>query len=114
MRVIVAGLGIQGYKRRAVAADDFVAAVDPLMTEAQYRRLEDVPLDRYDAVLACIPDAPKIELLNYCVASKKHVLVEKPLSAASEDDIVALAERARQAGIVCYTAYNHRFEPHYV
>jgi predicted dehydrogenase len=114
MRVIVAGLGVQGYKRRAVAGADFVAAVDPINTEAEYRRLEDVPLDRYDAVLACIPDAPKIELLNYCVANKKHVLVEKPLWAASEDDIVALHERARRAGVVCYTAYNHRFEPHYV
>jgi predicted dehydrogenase len=114
MRVIVAGLGVQGYKRRAVAGGDFVAAVDPVNAEAEYRRLEDVPLDRYDAVLACIPDAPKIELSNYCVGNKKHVLVEKPLSAASEDDIVALAERARRAGVVCYTAYNHRFEPHYV
>jgi predicted dehydrogenase len=114
MRVIVAGLGIQGYKRRAVAAADVVASVDPVNTEANYRRLEDVPLDCYDAVLACIPDAPKIELLNYCVANKKHVLMEKPLWAASGDDIVALQDRARRAGAVCYTAYNHRFEPHYV
>ena len=45
MRVIVAGLGIQGYKRRAVAAADVVASVDPVNTEANYRRLEDVPLD---------------------------------------------------------------------
>ena len=114
MRVIVAGLGVQGYKRRAVAGADFVASVDPVNTEADYRRLEDVPLDRYDAVLACIPDAPKIATLSYCVANKKHVLVEKPLAAQSEDDIVALETRARRAGVVCYTAYNHRFEPHYV
>jgi scyllo-inositol 2-dehydrogenase (NADP+) len=114
MRVVVAGLGVQGYKRRAVAGSDFVASVDPVNGEAEYRCLEDIPLDRYDAVLACIPDAPKIELLNYCVANKKHVLVEKPLWAPSEDAILALQHRARQAGVVCYTAYNHRFEPHYV
>jgi predicted dehydrogenase len=114
MRVIVAGLGVQGYKRRAVAGSDFVACVDPVNSEADYRGLEDVPLDRYDAVLACIPDAPKIELLSYCIANKKHVLVEKPLWAASDGDIVALQDSARRAGVVCYTAYNHRFEPHYV
>jgi len=114
MRVVVAGLGVQGYKRRAVAGSDFVASVDPVNSEADYRRLEEVPLDRYDAVLACIPDAPKIELLNYCVANKKHILVEKPLWAAGEDAIVALQQRARGAGVICYTAYNHRFEPHYV
>jgi scyllo-inositol 2-dehydrogenase (NADP+) len=114
MRVIVAGLGVQGYKRRAVAGPDCVASVDPVNAEADYKRLEDVPLDRYDAVLACVPDAPKIELMNYCVANRKHVLVEKPLWAEKEDDIAALEDRARRNNVVCYTAYNHRFEPHYV
>jgi predicted dehydrogenase len=42
------------------------------------------------------------------------VLVEKPLAAEREDDILELEARARRAGVVCYTAYNHRFEPHYV
>jgi predicted dehydrogenase len=114
MRVVVAGLGVQGYKRRAVAGSDCVACVDPVNTEADYRRLEDVPIDRYDAVLACIPDEPKIALLNYCADNKKHVLVEKPLWAKTADQIIALQEHARKAGIGCYTAYNHRFEPHYV
>ena len=113
MRVIVVGLGVQGYKRRAVAGADFVGAVDPVNKEAKYRQIEDVPLDHYDAVLACIPDAPKIAILSYCVANRKHVLVEKPLAAENEDDIIALEKRARGAGVVCYTAYNHRFEPHY-
>jgi hypothetical protein len=52
MRVIVAGLGIQGHKRRAFAESDYVASVDPVNKDADFRRLEDVPLDRYDAVLA--------------------------------------------------------------
>ena len=114
MRVVVAGLGVQGYKRRAVAGPDCVGSVDPVNAEADYRRLEDVPTEAYDAVLACIPDEPKIALLNYCVENKKHVLVEKPLWAKSSDQITALQERARKADVICYTAYNHRFEPHYV
>jgi scyllo-inositol 2-dehydrogenase (NADP+) len=114
MRVIVAGLGVQGYKRRAFAGADFVASVDPVNPEADFRRIEDVPLDTYDAVLACIPDAPKIELLGYCIDNKKHVLVEKPLWTERDSDIVELQRRARQNGVVCYTAYNHRFEPHFV
>ena len=32
----------------------------------------------------------------------------------SEPDITALEKRARDNGVVCYTAYNHRFEPHFV
>jgi scyllo-inositol 2-dehydrogenase (NADP+) len=114
MRVIVVGLGVQGYKRRTFAGTDYVASVDPLNAEAEFRDIRDVPLDRYDAVLACIPDAPKTEILRYCIDNKKHVLVEKPLWAERENDLVELQAVARRSGVVCYTAYNHRFEPHYV
>jgi predicted dehydrogenase len=114
MRVVVAGLGVQGYKRRKFAGPDFVASVDPVNPEADYAALPEVPLDRYDAVLACIPDHPKRELLSYCIAHGKHVLVEKPLWADRESDLLELERKARDAGVVIYTAYNHRFEPHYV
>ncbi len=114
MRVVVAGYGVQGKKRKAFAGAECVATVDPVLPEVDFRALADVPLDRYDAVLACIPDAPKYELLNYCIEHGKHVLVEKPLWAEREDQIVELNERARAKGVVIYTAYNHRFEPHYV
>lgn len=114
MRVIVAGLGVQGHKRRRFAGAEVVATVDPVNPEADYRHIADVPLGDYDAVLACIPDAPKMELLNYCISNGKHALVEKPLWARQVEDIAALENAARARGVVLYTAYNHRFEPHYV
>jgi scyllo-inositol 2-dehydrogenase (NADP+) len=114
MRVVVAGLGVQGHKRRRVAGADFVAAVDPVNPQAEYRAIEDVPLLSYDAVLACIPDEPKIHVLAYLLGNGKHVLVEKPLWAGDEDSIARLEATARSKGVVCYVAYNHRFEPHFV
>jgi scyllo-inositol 2-dehydrogenase (NADP+) len=114
MRVVVAGLGVQGHKRRRVAGADFVAAVDPVNPQAEYRAIEDVPLSSYDAVLACIPDEPKINVLAYLLGNGKHVLVEKPLWAGDEDSIARLEAVARNKGVVCYVAYNHRFEPHFV
>jgi scyllo-inositol 2-dehydrogenase (NADP+) len=114
MRIVVAGLGVQGYKRRKFAGADYVAAVDPVNPEADYAALPQVPLDCYDAVLACVPDQPKLELLSYCVAHGKHVLVEKPLWAGREGDLFELERKAREIGVVIYTAYNHRFEPHYL
>jgi predicted dehydrogenase len=114
MRVVVVGLGVQGYKRRRVAGPDFVTAVDPVNQEAEFRRIEDVPLDRYDAVLACIPDEPKVAILEYLLARGKHVLVEKPLWAEDDAEIERLQRIASDKGAVCYTAYNHRFEPHFV
>jgi predicted dehydrogenase len=114
MRVVVVGLGVQGYKRRKFAGSDYVASVDPANAEAEHRALRDVPTESYDAVLACVPDEPKLDLLRYCVEHGKHVLVEKPLWVPREDDIIELERRARAKGVVIYTAYNHRFEPHYV
>ncbi len=53
-------------------------------------------------------------LLTYLLSNGKHVLVEKPLHAEREGQLVELEHIARAKGAVCYTAYNHRFEPHYV
>ncbi len=114
MRAIVVGLGVQGYKRRRFAGADFVAAVDPVNQEAQYRRIEDVPLDSYDAALCCIPDEPKVAILSYLLERGKHVLVEKPLFAEDDSDLRRLESVARAHRAVCYTAYNHRFEPSFV
>jgi len=91
-----------------------VGSVDPINVEAEYRRIDNVPLESYDAALCCIPDEPKIEILEYLLTHRKHVLVEKPLWAEDDSAILPLEALARANGVVCYTAYNHRFEPHFV
>lgn len=114
MRVIVIGLGVQGHKRRAAAGDACVAVVDPVNAEADFRAVEEVPLSDYDAALVCTPDDAKVELLMYLLGNSKHVLVEKPMLTETDDEIIALQRLAQVGGAVCYTAYNHRFEPHFV
>jgi len=113
MRVIVVGLGTQGYKRRRVAGTDFVADVDPKNAEAKHRELESVPAGSYDAALLCVPDDAKIALIDRLIGLGKHILVEKPL-AGTEKQLNDLQSRARAKGVLVYTAYNHRFEPHFV
>jgi scyllo-inositol 2-dehydrogenase (NADP+) len=112
MRVVIVGLGVQGRKRCAVAGADVVATVDPSVTDAEFRDLAEVSADRYDAALLCTPDAAKPALLRRLLAAGKHALVEKPLLAdeATLRELGALAAKGRA---VCYTAYNHRFEPHW-
>jgi predicted dehydrogenase len=114
VRVIVVGLGVQGEKRRRFAGADFVADVEPAGKQAKYRELRDVPLGSYDAALVCTPDEPKVELLSYLLGNGKHALVEKPLWARDEAQILKLQDLGRKNKAVCYTAYNHRFEPHFV
>jgi scyllo-inositol 2-dehydrogenase (NADP+) len=112
MRVAIVGLGVQGRKRLAIAGSDAVATVDPVSPDARYRRIEDVPLDAYDAALVCTPDGAKVGLLTYLLGHGKHVLVEKPLVADSDEDLLRLKALSRAMNAACYTAYNHRFEPH--
>jgi predicted dehydrogenase len=114
VRVVVVGMGVQGHKRLAVAGPDAVATVDPAKPEAQFKRLQDVPLAGYDAALLCTPDEVKIELLTFLLSNGKHALVEKPLVAERTTDLDRIRQLARRNQLSCYTAYNHRFEPHFV
>jgi predicted dehydrogenase len=114
MKCLVVGLGIQGQKRKKIAGRDVVATVDPVVAAADYRRIEDVPLERYEAALCCVPDHPKPDLLNFLLRNGKHVLVEKPLLCGSRKELEELVSLSEQNGVACYTAYNHRFEPHLV
>lgn len=112
MRAVIAGLGNQGHKRMAAAGEDVVATVDPVASGAGYKTIDQVPLELYDAALVCTPDSGKLDILTYLLSHGKHVLVEKPLLPPGSGDIGGLTEMARSTGAVCYTAYNHRFEPH--
>ena len=111
MKVVVVGLGNQGRKRRAVAGEDVVATVDPCNPEADHRELGAVGAGAYDAALVCTPDKAKLAVIEELVAGGKHVLVEKPLLVGFDDNL-RLEALAAETGAICYTAYNHRFEPH--
>jgi len=114
MRVIVVGLGTQGYKRRRVAGEACVATVDPVNDEADAKLVTDIPLDDYDAALVCTPDGAKFDVLSHLLTNGKHVLVEKPLLTDENGTLGELKAMSEASGAVLYTAYNHRFEPHFV
>jgi predicted dehydrogenase len=114
MRTVIVGYGVQGKKRLRVAGADAAGIVDPVFPDANFRDIRDVPLDSYDAAVLCVPDEPKVEILNHLLEHGKHALVEKPLHAQSERQLRDLEKLAQKSGALCYTAYNHRFEPHYV
>lgn len=114
LKVIVIGLGVQGKKRAAIASDRLVATVDPINRDANYSYIFDVPIDAYDAALVCTGDQPKIKIIEYLIKNGKHILVEKPLLTTNVKLLNDLKHQAQKSGVVCYTAYNHRFEPHFI
>lgn len=113
-RTLIAGRGVQGLKRQKFCGDDFYCFVDPYSDLADYKKIEDVPVDNYDIVLGCIPDNPKGDFLKYCLKKGKHVLIEKPLWLEDELLFKQLKSISQKNRTICYTAYNHRFEPHFV
>ena len=111
MRTIVIGYGIQGKKRREHCGDDFVCYVDPNIQAANYKWINSVPLDSFDAACVCTPNSEKLKIVRYLIGANKHVLVEKPLWANEQEEIKKLQYIATKNKCVLYTAYNHRFEP---
>lgn len=111
-KVAIIGLGVQGKKRLAIAGSEVVATVDPQNPAADYKDIRQVPLDAFDSAIVCTPDSAKFAILSYLLSNKKHLMVEKPLLAATDKELEELRTISETNRATCYTAYNHRFEPH--
>lgn len=114
MRTLVVGLGTQGIKRIKFIQKDLAGTVDPLNKNANYTDISQVPIESYDSVFLCVPDGSKIDLIKQCISKGKHILVEKPLNSDNELDLTDLQTYSIKSNVFVYTAYNHRFEPHFM
>ena len=114
MKVLIVGFGTQGQKRKKLLGKFFFASVDPKNKKADYKNIRDAPLDKFKSVFICVPDQSKYKIIKYFLSKKKHILVEKPLIFKSNKKIKELEKFARKLNLVLYTAYNHRFEPHFI
>lgn len=113
MRTLVVGLGTQGVKRIKFIKEKLAGSVDPVNKSATFSDISKAPVDTYDAVFLCVPDKEKPKLIEFCIQNRKHVLVEKPLLSNKIWDLIELQSRAVKSKVFIYTAYNHRFEPHF-
>ena len=110
MKAVVVGLGVQGQKRKKTLGKNFKYSVDKYK-KADFKSIKKVPLKDYDSVFICTPDNKKIEVIQYCLKNKKHVLVEKPLLAKDNKILRNLERISKINKTIIYVAYNHRFEP---
>jgi predicted dehydrogenase len=109
MKAIVVGMGVQGLKRKKFLKKNFKYSVDPVK-KSNFKTIEEVPINLYDSVYACIPDDKKLRIIKYALEKKKNVLVEKPL-IGKNSEIKKIEKLAQKKKLFIYTAYNHRFEP---
>lgn len=113
MKIAVIGLGVQGNKRTKFAQNDTVYTVDVVNPKADFSSIHSLDKVEIDAGLICVPDSSKIEVARYFLERNCHVLIEKPLIGNSHE-LENLKKDFISSNLVCYTAYNHRFEPHFV
>ena len=114
MRILIVGLGTQGLKRIKNLPNKFDSiTLDPYSKLANFKNIKDISDNDYDTVFICTPDNTKINYLSYFIRRKKNILIEKPLNLDTKI-LKKLKNLAKKNKIICYTAYNHRFEPHII
>ena len=111
--LIVVGLGVQGDKRaqspgpsRRRRRSGNAGGRLPRAAGGAARPL------RCRAV--CIPDEPKVELLDVPARQRQARAGREAAVGRRRRDIARSRRWRAPQGRGCYTAYNHRFEPHYV
>ncbi len=115
MRILIVGLGVQGKKRAKYCEKDLVSIVDPQNPMADFKNVEDVPINTFDAAIVCTPNQEKISVINYLLENDKHAMVEKPLWAQSREELVNLSNLLKsKKNLILKTAYNHRYEPSFI
>jgi len=112
MKFVIVGMGVQGQKRKKILGKAFKYSVDKFK-KADYKFIDQIPSNEYDAVIACVPDSEKLKIVKFCIENKKHILIEKPFFIPTSKIVQYMKKKMKQNKVVCYTAYNHRFEPHF-
>ena len=110
MKALIVGMGIQGKKRKEILGKEFICSVDKYK-KSDYDSIYKVPLDIYDTVFICVPDSEKLKIVEYCIKNKKHCLIEKPFLVKNTKILNKLDKLSKKNKVICYIAYNHRFEP---
>ena len=87
---------------------------DPELSKALARaRKKFAQLDA-DGIVLATPTDTHASLTIQALEKGMHVLVEKPLWGTNEAELAEIETLAHKAGVLIYTAYNHRFEPSFI
>tara|TARA_B100001250_G_C19815668_1_gene798191 strand:+ start:1518 stop:2420 length:903 start_codon:yes stop_codon:yes gene_type:complete len=114
MKIVIIGSGTQGKKRKKLIKKKlFYSFVDNKKKNLDFKKIEDVPIDKFDTAFICIPDKEKEKVIQYLLKNKKNILVEKPL-LLKKNNFNFLQNKINKKKIFFYTAYNHRFEPNII
>lgn len=113
MKILIIGNGTQGKKRILNLNKNIRFDVYDPYTQSDFKKFDLINLNNYKAVFLCVPDNKKFDYIELFLKKKIHVLVEKPLHFHN-DELHYLYNLSKKNKTICYTAYNHRFEPSFL
>jgi len=125
LKVAVIGCGVWGYNHARVYSElpsaklEAVVDIDPEKTQRACKRFHCKgygSVDKMfsevdiDAVSICTPTITHYDIAHRALMERKHVLVEKPMTATSEE-AEKLIDEARQVGSFLSIGFVERFNP---
>ena len=114
MNILIIGLGNQGNKRINFLENNYYEIIDPVNKKANYKDFTEFKKKtkiNFDACIISCPDNLKYNYIIKCLDMNMHILVEKPLWFRSLNQFNKINKILKRKKLICYTAYNHRFEP---
>ncbi len=112
MKSLIIGYGIQGKKRANFLKKNYFV-YDKYNPKSDFSKFNDIPFQQISHAYVCLPEKEKYKYLIKLLKRKIHILVEKPLILNSRQTY-NIKKILKKKKTTLYTAYNHRFEPHFI
>ena len=113
MKSLIIGYGVQGKKREKYLKKNSYFIYDKFSSKSDFFKFDEIPLDKISHAYVCLPEKEKFSHITKLLKKKINTLVEKPLILNSREEI-KINKLLKKKNVTLYTAYNHRFEPHFI
>lgn len=113
MKSLIIGYGVQGKKRAKFLKKKKYLIYDKFNSKSDFSNFKEIPIKKISHAYICLPEKEKYKYIIKLLKEKIHILVEKPLILSLKEEL-NIKKLLKKNKVTLYTAYNHRFEPHFI
>ena len=113
MKSLIIGYGVQGKKRAKFLKKNNYLIYDKFNSKSDFSNFKEIPIKKISHAYICLPEKEKYKYIIKLLKEKINILVEKPLILSSKEEL-NIKKLLKKNKVTLYTAYNHRFEPHFI
>ena len=113
MKSLIIGYGVQGKKRAKFLKKNNYLIYDKFNSKSDFSNFKEIPIKKISHAYICLPEKEKYKYIIKLLKEKINILVEKPLILSSKEEL-NIKKLLKNNKVTLYTAYNHRFEQHFI